>query len=678
MSPEQQEFLELQKEYTRARASAFADRALAIKKIKEKYGNDVYITKDKFAEIGYDFNAEEAKYSPALQKLLNAQRQLRKKGIEVSQLDPKIEQDIEQEVANEKGITPSDILDAKTVFSQQKKPKEETNTSNPPSETRPNPDAPAKPELSQEEIEQEQKAFIEASKEYYRAHAEFLANRAQLIKKIKEKRGNNATIIEQDLTEEGYDYDSEAAKRYKATEKLQDIAARLKKKNIELPVLDKAVGQNIINEVAKENGVTTAEMSAAKYPLTNYSGGASEKDNNKNSGEDSETESKTEPKTEPEKTPGKDPNKTPSDDKQQKTAKNTDQKPASADGTPKEQKDDKKNPIEDSSAGGKTAVGYGNNLKTTSIFSETNVSFSGHDMVVVFEIPVDGGASISEVIGSLQTITYSVHQEKSPVRGIGDMNVKGYVFGPRTIAGTMIFTVFNKHWAKNIMNKYLQAVKKSAHFLVDELPPFNVTISCANEYGNKAHLALFGVTFVNEGQIMSINDNYTENTFEFFATDVDYLDDIDRGEKSLSPKTNNNGSISSNGNTSSTPSAPKPVKDPNEKNNNDKENGKEKDEYKVQKKDPKFEFNPIELEKMPPKSSSVIVDETIKNLDKELSKLQTKLNKTKKGTKEYTALEKEARKTRDSLKMAKDLKKQNNSKLGLLSGDIQFKKGDDE
>ena len=25
---------------------------------------------------------------------------------------------------------------------------------------------------------------------------------------------------------------------------------------------------------------------------------------------------------------------------------------------------------------------------------------------------------------------------------------------------------------------------------------------------------------------MSINDNYTENTFQFFATDVDYLDDV--------------------------------------------------------------------------------------------------------------------------------------------------------
>jgi virion structural protein len=45
----------------------------------------------------------------------------------------------------------------------------------------------------------------------------------------------------------------------------------------------------------------------------------------------------------------------------------------------------------------------------------------------------------------------------------------------------------------------------------------------ANEYGDKSHLALYGVTFVNEGQVMSINDIYTENTFQFYAKDVDYL-----------------------------------------------------------------------------------------------------------------------------------------------------------
>lgn len=159
-------------------------------------------------------------------------------------------------------------------------------------------------------------------------------------------------------------------------------------------------------------------------------------------------------------------------------------------------------------------------------YARTYNSFSGYDMVVIFEIPLFKGKSISEVVGSLQTLTYSIHEDKTPVRSIGNMNVRGYVFGPRTVAGTMIFTVFNKHWATSIMDKYLKVQDTVEHFLVDELPPLNVTISMANEYGQRARLALFGVTFVNEGQVMSINDSYTENTFEFYATDVDYLDDM--------------------------------------------------------------------------------------------------------------------------------------------------------
>ena len=161
----------------------------------------------------------------------------------------------------------------------------------------------------------------------------------------------------------------------------------------------------------------------------------------------------------------------------------------------------------------------------TSNFSNKYISFSGYDMVCVFEIPVSGG-TISSVIGSLQTITYSVHNEKFPVRSLGNMNAKGYVYGPRTIAGSLIFTVFNKHWAHDLMERYLDVYKVNAHFLTDELPPLNITISFANEYGNRARMALYGVTFVNEGQVMSINDNYTENTFQFFATDIDYLNNI--------------------------------------------------------------------------------------------------------------------------------------------------------
>lgn len=511
-------------------------------------------------------------------------------------------------------------------------------------------------------MDKNQQNFKEAQEKACRAQAEFQANRALAIKKVKETYGKDAAVTEEALAKVGYDLKAEQNKFGKALTELKNAQGKV---NSAKP-MSKDTMNKIWQEVASQKGVTVDEMKTATYPLPK---------NNSSTNEDKpkplDKPSPPSPSDKPQPSPKADDKK----DSQKKNDKKSDKKDASK--KTDESKD--KNPIGDTTAGGKTALGYGNNLKTTSIFSETNVSFSGHDMVVVFEIPVDGGASISEVIGSLQTITYSIHQEKAPVRGIGDMNAKGYVFGPRTIAGSMIFTVFNKHWAKSIMDKYQKALKKTAHYLADELPPFNVTISCANEYGNRAHLALFGVTFVNEGQIMSINDNYTENTFEFFATDVDYLDDIARNHEPLTPNSNNNGSIKQN-NSNTTPAAPKPVKDPKDaKGNGDGKDPqkKNKDEYKLLDKDPSLKLDPARLGKMSPKASTVLIDETIKNLNKELDSLKASSSKLKDGTKEKADYDKKIRDTRNSLKMAKDLKKQSGAKLGLINGEIQLDKGDE-
>lgn len=169
-----------------------------------------------------------------------------------------------------------------------------------------------------------------------------------------------------------------------------------------------------------------------------------------------------------------------------------------------------------------SARSYGR-YRTTSDYVRTYTSYSGHDMVCTFEIPLQGGGVIAKVVGEVQTISYSIHNEKMPVRVLGDMNVKGFVFGSRTIAGSIVFTVFDRHWAQDLIDQYKQTIKSSGHVLSDEMPGINVTISMANEYGDKSRLAIYHVTFVNEGQVMSINDVYTENTYQFFATDIDYL-----------------------------------------------------------------------------------------------------------------------------------------------------------
>lgn len=162
-----------------------------------------------------------------------------------------------------------------------------------------------------------------------------------------------------------------------------------------------------------------------------------------------------------------------------------------------------------------------------------NESFSGCDMTasIVYSWEEDDNKDkkkrkfASHTLGEIQTISYSIHMEKSPVRSIGNVNAKDYVMGQRTIAGSLVFAVFNKHFAKQMMEENNRLFKAGKMFLVDELPPFNIVISLANEYGLRSKLVIYGVRLLNEGQVMSINDVYTENTYQFMATDLEYLND---------------------------------------------------------------------------------------------------------------------------------------------------------
>jgi hypothetical protein len=57
----------------------------------------------------------------------------------------------------------------------------------------------------------------------------------------------------------------------------------------------------------------------------------------------------------------------------------------------------------------------------------------------------------------------------------------------------------------------------------DELPPFDVTISFANEYGQKAVLVIYGLEVLNEGTGFSIDSVTTEKACTFVARSVDYM-----------------------------------------------------------------------------------------------------------------------------------------------------------
>ena len=146
-------------------------------------------------------------------------------------------------------------------------------------------------------------------------------------------------------------------------------------------------------------------------------------------------------------------------------------------------------------------------------------SYSGCDIVVTASLPLksqSSGETIFFTLGSLQTLSVSTHQDKRPVRSLGNINAKDYVMGQRTIAGSLVFAVFDKHFADRIM-------KSVEVIMPDEIPAMDLTINFANEYGRTSRMAIYGVKLINEGQVMSINDLYTENTYQFVATGMEML-----------------------------------------------------------------------------------------------------------------------------------------------------------
>lgn len=142
-------------------------------------------------------------------------------------------------------------------------------------------------------------------------------------------------------------------------------------------------------------------------------------------------------------------------------------------------------------------------------------SYAGADIVAEIVLPDEGAITIAE----LQTISYSIHRENSPVRIVGHVNPIGFIRGPRMIAGSLIFTTFD-HYAFYRLQRSRQALGAGLFMLADMIPPFDVVLTFANEYGRLSKFKILGVTIVDEGGTMSIDDLITEQTFSYMARGI--------------------------------------------------------------------------------------------------------------------------------------------------------------
>ena len=141
---------------------------------------------------------------------------------------------------------------------------------------------------------------------------------------------------------------------------------------------------------------------------------------------------------------------------------------------------------------------------------------------------------------------------------MGSAEPRSFSRGKRGIAGTMVFTVFDRdaliealregkqvqkfrantitdqamtidQWNEqmgdgidiNVNTPVSDLTEDSDAFYADEIPPFDITISFANEYGMKAVQVIYGVEILNEGTGFSIDAITTEKACTFVARRVE-------------------------------------------------------------------------------------------------------------------------------------------------------------
>jgi len=134
-------------------------------------------------------------------------------------------------------------------------------------------------------------------------------------------------------------------------------------------------------------------------------------------------------------------------------------------------------------------------------------------------------------LATLQTLSVQTYREKEAVRACGSSYVKGYTRGNRTIGGSMIFTIFNEFAFASLLRAMGSDSKlwgemgdtDISSVITDQLPPLDLTIIFANEYGSISQMGIYGVEFMTDGMTMSIEDLLSEEVCQFVARDVDVM-----------------------------------------------------------------------------------------------------------------------------------------------------------
>jgi hypothetical protein len=151
-------------------------------------------------------------------------------------------------------------------------------------------------------------------------------------------------------------------------------------------------------------------------------------------------------------------------------------------------------------------------------------TYTGVDMQIIVMTP-----NIITELFTVTTLTYSLHSSVAPVKVLGRSGPKGFAYGDRTVAGSIIATISRQDtfmdMQPGLYTGETDAIR-STHdlykpfLLPDQLPLMDIVLTFQNEYGDASAMSIYGIKLTDMGQVISMSDSIMEVQYTYIALDI--------------------------------------------------------------------------------------------------------------------------------------------------------------
>lgn len=133
-------------------------------------------------------------------------------------------------------------------------------------------------------------------------------------------------------------------------------------------------------------------------------------------------------------------------------------------------------------------------------------------------------------VKGMTALSWSLHRDKNPDRRMHESQPGQHTRGARTIAGTMIFALFDEnpmrvispiqffHGSQGVMGD--TGMSSLDETLSVDLPRFDLALTFQNEYGASSTMIIWGIDITDEGGVVSTRQNENEVTFQYKALGI--------------------------------------------------------------------------------------------------------------------------------------------------------------